>query len=254
MWEVQIQRSKCRKLLTNSQHPHYFLAEVIPRFFYIKFYHQANICGKYANGFSNFMIDDKDGQIPSPLSMFTFTTLHNALLEWKKNEVVHLKASRSNVEAERPDRRDYFNYMNDGVMNATCCTATVRKLLTSPGVANIYAFLMKTWNTLPESYQLRVYNNTLATVRRQIQQEENPTTAVVISVEAAHNHNDILLDYLTSKVALEEPEIRSTDPTIPIDNNCTDDKLHFVMPGSCGDYEDECDENDERTAIPTASQ
>jgi hypothetical protein len=110
---------------------------------------------------------------------------------------------------------------------------------------------MNTWNTLPESYQQRVYNNTLATVKRQIQQAENPTPAVVISVEAARVDNAILLDYLTSEVALEEPEIGSTDSNIPIDNNCTDDELHFGMPGGSGDFEDEGGESD---AIPTASQ
>jgi hypothetical protein len=47
--------------------------------------------------------------------------------------------------------------------------------------------------------------------------------AMVISVEAARVGNAILLDFLTSEVALEEPEIRSTDSNIPIDNNCTDD-------------------------------
>jgi hypothetical protein len=113
---------------------------------------------------------------------------------------------------------------------------------------------MNTWNTLPESYQQRVYNNTLATVQRQIQLGENPTPAVVISVEAARLDNAILLDYLASAVGLEELEIGSTDPTIPIDNNCTDDKLHFGMPGSSGDYEDEGDESEDRDAIPTASQ
>jgi len=109
---------------------------------------------------------------------------------------------------------------------------------------------MNTWNTLLESYQQRVYNNTLATVKRQIQWAENPTPAVVISVEAARVDNDILLDYLTSEVALEEPEIRSTDSTIPIDNNCTDDELHFGMLGSSGHFKDEGDKSD---AIPTAS-
>ena len=113
---------------------------------------------------------------------------------------------------------------------------------------------MNTWNTLPESYQQRVYNNTLATVKRQIQQAENPTPAVVISVEAARVDNAILLDYLASEVAPEEPEIGSTDPNIPIDNNCTDDKLHFGMPGGSGDFEDEGDESDEPDAIPTASR
>jgi len=99
-----------------------------------------------------------------------------------------------------------------------------------------------------------VYNNTLATVKRQIQQAENPTPAVVISAEAARVDNAILLDYLTSEVALEEPVIGSTDPNIPMDNNCRDDKLHIGMPGGSGDYEDEGDESDVRDAIPTASR
>jgi hypothetical protein len=58
---------------------------------------------------------------------------------------------------------------------------------------------------------------------------------VVISVEAVRVGNAILLDYLASGVALEEPEIRSADPNIPIDHNCTDDEHHFSMPGGCGD-------------------
>jgi len=74
---------------------------------------------------------------------------------------------------------------------------------------------------------------------------DNPTLAVVISVEAAHVDNTILRDYLTSEVALEKPEIGSTDPNIPIDNNCTDDTLHLGMPGGSGDYEDECDKGDD---------
>jgi hypothetical protein len=94
---------------------------------------------------------------------------------------------------------------------------------------------MNTWNTQPESYQQRVYYNTLATVKRQIQQAENPTPAVVISMEAACVDNAILLDYLSSEVALEEPEIGSTDPHIPIGNNCTDDILYLGMPGGSGD-------------------
>jgi len=77
--------------------------------------------------------------------------------------------------------------------------------------------------------------------------------AVVISVEAAGVDNTILLDYLASEAALEEPEVGSIDPNIPIDDNCTDDELHFGMPGGSGDYEDEGDESDDRDAIPTAS-
>jgi len=197
------------------------------------------------------MIDDKDGHIPSPLIMFTCTALRHALLEWQKDKGVHPKASKSKLKADRPDCANYFNCKNDGGKIVSCCSVTGRKLLTSPGIADMYTFLMNTWNTLPESYQQKVYNNTLATVKSQIQQAENPTPAVVISVEAARVDNAILLDYLTSEVALEEPEIGSTDSNIPIDNNCTDDEWHFGMPGGSGDFEDEGDESD---PIPTASR
>jgi len=200
------------------------------------------------------MIDNKDGHIPSPLIMFTCTALRHALLEWQKNKGVHPKASKSKLKADRPDRSNYFNCKNDGGKIVSCCAVMGRKLLTTPGVADTYTFLMNTWNTLPESYQQRVYNNTLATVKRQIQPAENPTPAVVISVEAARVDNAILLDYLASEVVLEEPEIGSTDPNIPIDNNCMDDKLHFGMPGGSGDYEDEGDESDDGDSIPTASR
>jgi hypothetical protein len=77
---------------------------------------------------------------------------------------------------------------------------------------------------------------------------------MVICVDAACADNAILLDYFASEVALEEHEIGSTDPHIPIDNNCTDDKLHFWMPGGRGDHEDERDECDMRDAIPTGSR
>jgi hypothetical protein len=199
------------------------------------------------------MINDKDGHIPSPLIMFTCTALRHAILEWQKNKGVYPKASKSKLKADRPDHSNYFNHNNDGGKMASCCAAMSPKLLTSPGIADTYTFLMNTWNTLPESYQQRVYNNTLATVKHQIQQVENPMPAMVISTEAASVDNAILLDYLTSEVALEEPEIGSTDPNILIDNNCTDDELHFRMPGGSGDYEDEGDESDEHDAIRTAS-
>jgi len=195
----------------------------------------VNNRGKYADGFYNSMIDDKDSHRSLPLIMFTCTALRHALLEWQKNKGVHLNASRSKLKVDRPDRLNYFNSKNDGCKNTSCCAATGRKSLTSPGVADTYTFLMNTWNTLPESYQQRVYNNTLATVKHQIQQAENPTPAVVISVEAARVGNAILLNYLATKVALEEPEIGSTDSDIPIDNNCTDDELHFGIPGGSGD-------------------
>jgi len=253
MCVAQIQCRESRNLLTNGQRPLHLMAEAISWFIYIKFYHRVNNRSKYADGFYNSMINNKDGHIPSPLIMFTCTTVPHALLEWQKNKGVHLKASKSQLQADRRDPLNYFNYKNDGRKNASCCTAMGRKLLTSPGFADTFTFLMNTRNALPESYQQWVYKNTLATVKHQIQQAENPIPAVVISVEAARIDNAVLLDYLTPKAALEEPEIGSTDPNILIDNNCTDDKLHFGLPGGSGDCSDEGDKSDERDAIPTAS-
>jgi hypothetical protein len=206
------------------------VAEAILGLAYIKFYHQANNRSEHTDRFYNSMFDDKDGHMPSPLIMFTRTALRHALLEWQKNKGGHPKTSKSKLEAERPDRSNYLNYNIDGGKIASCCAATGRKLLTSSGVVDMYTFLMNTWNTLLESYQQRVYKNTPATVKHQIQQAENPTPATVISTDAVSVDNAILLDYLTSEVALEEPEIRSTDREIRTDNTCTDDKLHFGMP------------------------
>jgi hypothetical protein len=81
----------------NGQCPLYFLAEGIPQFIYIKFYHWANNHGKCADEFYDFMIDDKDGHIPSPLIMFTFTASRHAVLEGQKNKGVHPKASKSKL-------------------------------------------------------------------------------------------------------------------------------------------------------------
>jgi hypothetical protein len=200
------------------------------------------------------MIDDKDGYILSPLIMFTCTALHHALLEWQRNKGIHLKASKEKLLADRPDRSNYFKSKNDAGKVASCCAAMGRKLLTSPGIADTYPVLKNTWNTLPESYQQRGYKNTLATVKGQIQQAENPPPAAVISMEAARVDHAIHIDYLTSEVALEKPEIGSTDPNIPIDNNCTDDELHFGMPGGCQDYDDDGDKIEESGVILTTSR
>jgi len=54
---------------------------------------------------------------------------------------------------------------------------------------------MTTWHTLPESYQQMVYTDILATVKHHIQQGENPTPAMVISMEATLVDSAILLDY-----------------------------------------------------------
>jgi hypothetical protein len=128
MWKVvyaaQIQCRESRKLLTNGQRPLYFLSEAIPQFIYITFYHRANNRGKYADGFYNSMINDKDGHIPSPLIMFTCTALRHALLEWQKNKGVYPKASKSELKADRPDRLNYFNHKNDGGKIASCCNGS----------------------------------------------------------------------------------------------------------------------------------
>jgi len=76
---------------------------------------------------------------------------------------------------------------------------------------------------------------------------------VVISVEAARGEHPICLDNLTPEVVLEEPEIRSTDPNIPINVNCPDDELHFGMPGGRGEHEDERAKSNEHDAIPHSS-
>ena len=135
---------------------------------------------------------------------------------------------------DRPEGSNYFNFKNHGGKIPSYCAVTGCNLLTSPGVADTYTFLMNTWNTLQERYQHRVYKSTLATVKHHIQQGENPTSAMVNSREAARVNNGILLCYVSSEVALEQPEIGSTYPNIPIDNNFTDDELHFRMPGGSG--------------------
>ena len=135
--------------------------------------HRVIKCSKYADGFYNSVINDKDGHIPLPLIMFTCTALRYALLEWQKNKGVYPKASKSKFKADRPDRSNYFNYRKDVGKNASCCAATGHKLVTSPGIAHMYTFVMNTSNTLPESYQQRVHKHTLETVKRHI--SNNPS-------------------------------------------------------------------------------
>jgi hypothetical protein len=106
--------------------------------------------------------------------MFTWIEWRHNLLEWQKNKGVHPKASKSKLKADRPNRSTYSNCKYDCGKIVSCCTVAGYRLLTPPAIADRYTFLMNTWNALPESYQQRVYIHTLATVKRQIQQEENP--------------------------------------------------------------------------------
>ena len=208
----------------------------------------------YTNGFSTSMVDDKDGHIPSPLIMFTCTALHHALLEWQRNLGFLPKATRSKLKADRPNRSNYFYYRNDGGKNASCCAATGCKLLISPGIADMYRFWINTWNELLESYQQRVYKITVAPVKCQIQQMENRTPGVAISMEVGYVEDTILLDYLMSKVPLEEPEIGRTDENIPIDDNCSDAELGFGWPGCSEHYNDRGGKIEESDDIPNTSQ
>jgi hypothetical protein len=186
--------------------------------------------------------------------MFTCIALRHAPLEWQKNKGVHLQASKSKLNVDSPDPSNNFNHKSESGKNESCCAATSPKLLTSPGIPDTYTFLMTTWNSLPVSSKQTVYSNSLATFMRHIQQMDNPKPAVVISMEAERVHNPILLENVTSKVSHEKPEIGSTDPNIPIDNNCTDDEHDFVMSTGSGDYEKAGDESEMSDTIPTASR
>jgi len=113
MWKVvyavQTQHGKSQKLLKNGQSALYFLAEAILLFIHIEFYHWANNYWKYADGFYNSMINDKNSHIPLPLIMFTCTPWHHALLEWQENKGVHLKALKANLKVDRPNCLNYIN-------------------------------------------------------------------------------------------------------------------------------------------------
>jgi hypothetical protein len=91
-------------------------------------------------------------------------------------------------------------------------------------------------------------------VKCQFQQAQILTPAAVISTHAARGDIAILADNSTSELPLEDPEIGSSDPNIPIDINCTNGELHCGIPVGYEDYDDECDEIDESDAITTGSQ
>jgi len=158
------------------------------------------------------------------------------------------------LKANRPDSSNYFNYKNGCVENTSCCAATGKIFLTLPGVAAMYTFLLNTWKTILESYQQRVNKNTLAAVKRQIQQVEDPLSAMMIDVEAARVENAIFLHYLPSKVALKYLEIGCTDPNIPIDNHCLDVQPHFGMPEVSGEYNEDRDPSNARDTVLTANR
>jgi hypothetical protein len=133
-------------------------------------------------------------------------------------------------EVNRPDPSNNFNYEKQDSKNASCCATMGFKLLTSPEIPETYTLLMNSGNTLWESYQQRVYNDTVSAVQHQIELTENKIPAEVIRTKAVHIDNAILPDYLTSNVALEEAKIESSDPYILLYNHYPDDMLHFGLP------------------------
>jgi len=180
--------------------------------------------------------------------------LLNVLLEWHKNKGVGPKASKSKLNADSPDGSNDFTYQNDFCKNASTFDAMGPTMFTLPDVVHAYTFFL-----IPGTHYWRATNKgcikTLLLQSRVISgRRRNPTPAVVIRVEAIHVDNAILLDYLTCKVALEEPESGSTHPNIGIDNNCADPAVHSGITGGSGEYEDDRDETVECDAIPTASQ
>jgi len=76
---------------------------------------------------------------------------------------------------------------------------------------------------------------------------------MVSTVDTAGDDNAILLDCLTCKVALEEPENGISDQNILLDMDCRDENLYFRMPGGSGDHKDEGDARDKLNAITTAT-
>jgi hypothetical protein len=78
----------------------------------------------------------------------------------------------------------------------------VHMLSTSLGIADMYTFLMNTWNALPENYQQRVYSHTRAIVKHQIQMADTPLPAVVIRARTVmmrmqmrkENHHKPMMD------------------------------------------------------------
>jgi hypothetical protein len=105
-------------LLTNGQCQLHFLAEAIPHCVYMTSYQWVNNSGKYADGFHNSVIDNKDGHIPSKQTMFTCTAFCHSLVEWPQNKSVHTKSSKSKLNPNSPDRSDYLKHNNHSGKNA----------------------------------------------------------------------------------------------------------------------------------------
>jgi hypothetical protein len=149
MWRgvyvVQIQGTECRNLIKTGQRPLDIMAEVIPQVIYIILNRRVNFHSKYTDGLYNSMIDDKDVHITSPLIMFTCTVMRHAVLVWQMNKGVHSNTSQSKQIAGTPDCLNYVPYNNGAGKTTSWCTATGRKLFTSPSIADTYVLLLNAW-------------------------------------------------------------------------------------------------------------
>jgi len=77
-----------------------------------------------------------------------FTSPSATVKHWHER---YLHLSKSKLKADRPDYLNYFNDKHDSGKITSCYAAAGHKLVTSPGIADRYTFLIDTWNTLSES-------------------------------------------------------------------------------------------------------
>jgi len=102
-----------------------------------------------------------------PRHWLCLPALHCAMLSWsgKRTKVFIRKLpSQSRKQTDLVARAT----LTTSKMVVRTHPAALRMSLTSPGIADTYKLLMNTCNTLPGSYQQRLYKNTLATVKHHI--------------------------------------------------------------------------------------
>lgn len=88
---------------------------------------------------------------------------------------------------------------------------------------------MNTWNALPPPYRRRVYQNTLARVKKRILDADTTCSNAPISTEAEQVDEELLARFLATNAPLEEPQIGSrTEPgSLPLDVDEYEDVVSF---------------------------
>ena len=107
--------------------------------------------------------------------------------------------------------------------------ATPGGVLTKNCDLEAYKFLMNTWNALPPPYRRRVYQNTLARVKKRILDADTTCSNAPISTEAAQVDKELLAQFLATNAPLEGPQIGSrTEPgSLPLDVDEYEDAVSF---------------------------